>query len=122
VSAAAPPLPATPARVVVTAGRGAAFDGGTRKVAKPGLVGTSQTLAQSRRPHVAAGLPLARVLAEEMATFRVKVTAAGNETFDSWRERDHPGPEARSSQGPAEGGGPASRRCSAASSGRPTRS
>jgi hypothetical protein len=24
-----------------------------------------------------------------MAAFQVKITAAGNETFESWRERDH---------------------------------
>jgi hypothetical protein len=38
---------------------------------------------------IAPGLADAPVLAKEMQTFRVKVTTAGNETFESWRERDH---------------------------------
>ncbi len=38
---------------------------------------------------VADGLPLASVLAEELAAFRVKVTLAGNEQFEAWREKDH---------------------------------
>jgi hypothetical protein len=38
---------------------------------------------------IAEGLPLTAVLAEELAAFRVKVTPAGNETFEAWRERDH---------------------------------
>jgi hypothetical protein len=32
---------------------------------------------------------LAPVLAEELGLFRVKVTAAANETFEAWWERDH---------------------------------
>jgi len=28
-------------------------------------------------------------LARELETFQVKLTEAGNETFESWRERDH---------------------------------
>jgi hypothetical protein len=31
----------------------------------------------------------ASALAEELAAFRVKITLAGNETFEAWRERDH---------------------------------
>ena len=32
---------------------------------------------------------MASVLAGELATFRVKVTLSGNETYEAWRERDH---------------------------------
>jgi hypothetical protein len=28
-------------------------------------------------------------LARELQTFKIKMTAAGNETLESWRERDH---------------------------------
>jgi hypothetical protein len=44
---------------------------------------------QDRRLKVVGGLPLASLRADEPAAFRVKVTLAGNETFESWRERDH---------------------------------
>jgi hypothetical protein len=58
-------------------------------VAKKDLVSAVQVPLQDRRLKIAAGLPLASVLAEELAAFRVKVTLAGNETFEAWRERDH---------------------------------
>ena len=32
---------------------------------------------------------LAEVLTKELLTFKVKITTAGNETFEAWRERDH---------------------------------
>jgi hypothetical protein len=62
---------------------------GGGSVAKKDLVGAVQVPLQDRRLKVADGLPLAAVLAEELAAFRVKVTLAGNETFEAWRERDH---------------------------------
>jgi hypothetical protein len=34
-------------------------------------------------------MPLAEVLSKEFLNFRVKITIAGNETFEAWRERDH---------------------------------
>ena len=38
---------------------------------------------------VARSLPDAGVLLREMHNFRVKITAAANETFSPWREGDH---------------------------------
>ena len=58
-------------------------------VAKKDLVGAVQAPLQDRRLKLAEDLPLTPVLAEELAAFRVKVTLAGNETFEAWRERDH---------------------------------
>jgi hypothetical protein len=58
-------------------------------VAKRDLVGAVQVPLRDRRLKIAEGLPLAAVLAEELSAFRVKVTVAGNETFEAWRERDH---------------------------------
>jgi hypothetical protein len=43
---------------------------------------------QGRRLAIARELPEAAVLAKELLAFKVKITAAGNETFESWRERD----------------------------------
>jgi hypothetical protein len=58
-------------------------------VAKKDLVSAVQVPLQDRRLKIASGLPLASVLAEELAVFRVKMTEAGNETYGAWRERDH---------------------------------
>ena len=56
---------------------------------KKELVSVMQILLQSRRLQVARQLPMATVLVKELETFRVKVTTSANETFESWRERDH---------------------------------
>lgn len=58
-------------------------------VPKKNLVGAVQIPLQDRRLKLADSLPLAPVLAAELGLFRVKVTAAANETFEAWRERDH---------------------------------
>jgi hypothetical protein len=62
---------------------------GGGSVAKKDLVGAVQVPFQNRRLQIAEGLPLASVLADELAAFWVKITLAGNETFEAWRERDH---------------------------------
>jgi hypothetical protein len=59
------------------------------RVPKKLLVAVTQVLLQNRRLEVAPTLELADTLAKELGLFRVKVTTAGNETFESWRERDH---------------------------------
>ena len=58
-------------------------------IPKKELVSVLQVLLQSRRLQVARGLQMASVLVKELETFRVKITASANETFESWRERDH---------------------------------
>ena len=58
-------------------------------VPKVDLVAVLQTLLGNRRLKIADSLPLAAVLMKELEMFRVKVTADRNETFGSWRERDH---------------------------------
>jgi hypothetical protein len=58
-------------------------------VPKKELVATLQVLLQSRRLVIAPALALAQTLARELQFFRVKITAAANETFEAWRERDH---------------------------------
>jgi hypothetical protein len=59
-------------------------------VPKKDLVAVMQTLVQQRRFHTAPTLPEAALLSRELQAFKVKVNAAtGNETFESWRERDH---------------------------------
>jgi hypothetical protein len=78
------------APVVITGGHAVGFGSdGFLHVPKADLVGAVAVLLESRRLQIAPALALAPVLAQELRTFKVKVTAAGNETFESWRERDH---------------------------------
>ncbi len=61
-----------------------------RSVPKRDLAGVLQVLLGTRRLVVAPTLPLAKILAQEMSTFKVKINiATGNESFEAWRERDH---------------------------------
>jgi hypothetical protein len=75
--------------ITITAGHAVVPDGAGWHVPKKELVSTLQVLFQSRRLQVARQLPMASVLVKELETFRVKITASANETFESWRERDH---------------------------------
>jgi hypothetical protein len=75
--------------ITITAGHTAVPDGPGWHVPKKELVSTLQVLVQSRRLQVARMLPMASVLVKELETFRVKITVSANETFESWRERDH---------------------------------
>jgi hypothetical protein len=75
--------------VLITAGhqvlRG---DDGSMHVPKKELASTLQVLLQQRRLKI-ANLPERDLLTRELLAFRVKITVAGNETFEAWRERDH---------------------------------
>jgi hypothetical protein len=62
---------------------------GDETVPKKDLVGAVQALLQSRRLKIADKLELGQTLAKELEMFRVKVTSDRNETFASWRARDH---------------------------------
>jgi hypothetical protein len=53
------------------------------------LVGVLQVLLQTRRLRIAQALPEAAILAKELETFQVKITAAANEAFGAWREGQH---------------------------------
>lgn len=60
------------------------------RVPKRDLVGTLSILLQQNRLRVAAALPLAAVLVQELRTFRVTIdSATSHESFSSWRESDH---------------------------------
>jgi hypothetical protein len=75
--------------ITITAGHDVVPDGAGWHVPKKELVGVLQVLLQSHRLQVARALPMAAVLVKELETFRVKITASANETFEAWRERDH---------------------------------
>jgi hypothetical protein len=65
-----------------------AGEDGALHVPKKELVGAVQVLLQAQRLKFAS-VPMREVLLKELLTFKVKVTAAANETFEAWRERDH---------------------------------
>jgi len=75
--------------ITITAGHAVVPDDAGWHIPKKELVSVLQVLLQSRRLQVARGLPMAPLLVKELETFRVKITASANETFESWRERDH---------------------------------
>jgi hypothetical protein len=58
-------------------------------VAKVQLVSVLQQALQAGRLRVAQELEMADVLVRELKAFKVKITAAGNLTMESWREKDH---------------------------------
>lgn len=82
-------LKAQAVSITITAGTLVTPVAGGFNVCKKDLVGVMQLLLQTQRLKIAPGLPEAKVLTKELSTFRVKVTAAANETFEAWRERDH---------------------------------
>jgi hypothetical protein len=61
---------------------------GRWRVAKIQLASTLVTLFEGRRLHIAE-VPETALLLREAQAFSVKITPAGNETFESWRESDH---------------------------------
>ncbi len=58
-------------------------------VAKKDLVAAVQAPLQQRRLKVARSIAEAEALQRELQMFKVKITAAANESFEAWRERDH---------------------------------
>jgi len=74
----------------INPGSGAGFgEDGLLRVAKKELVSVLQVLLQTHRLKVSDQLPDAKVLVKELQNFRVKITAAANETFEAWRDGDH---------------------------------
>jgi hypothetical protein len=71
----------------ITAGRKPNFQDKT--VPKSDLCASIKAALSTRRLHIAPTLDLARTLTEELANFHVTVTEDRNETFASWREKDH---------------------------------
>jgi hypothetical protein len=77
--------------VVITFGHAITWgDDGARHLPKKELVGTLQVLLQNRRLKISSRLPEAAVLKKELENFRVKITAAANETFGAGPVREGP--------------------------------
>jgi hypothetical protein len=78
----------TPIGITITGGDQVVRDGGSYHVPKRDLVGVVQALLQGGRLKVAAALPEAATLTRELETFRVKLSAAGHDSYDA-REGGH---------------------------------
>ena len=74
------------APVLITTGHAVTSGTGALHVPKKELVSTLQTLLQTGRLKIAPELEHAETLRRELLQFRTKITAAGNETFESWRD------------------------------------
>ncbi len=66
---------------------GGAFGG--YNVPKKELVSNLVIAFQADRLKIARALPEAPVLVEELQNFKLKITTAGNDTYEAWRESDH---------------------------------
>lgn len=82
-------LPVTMVPVTITAGQQMSKKEDGWHVPKKDLVAVLQVLLQSERFEIVEGLKLKNVFLTELDNFRVKVTAAANETFGAWREGQH---------------------------------
>ncbi len=80
-----------PVRPITITGGFAVGDNGSGwyTVPKRDLAAVVQILLRRRRLQIAKGLPESEVLRKELQNFRVKITTAGNETYEAWRDGDH---------------------------------
>src|SRR5262249_44354101 len=81
-------LPVRLVPVLITPGQVVSVARGAVRVAKVHLVSVLLALLQSERLAIGP-VPQADVLKKELALFSSKITRAGNEVFESLRERDH---------------------------------
>ena len=75
--------------VTITSGEKEIHERFSWRVPKRDLISACQVLLQQRRLKIAASLPEAKTLTEELLNFRYKITEASNLTYESWREGAH---------------------------------
>lgn len=83
-----PPVEAQITPFLVHGGRAVTKVGNGWHLPKAEMASCLQALLQDGRLTIAK-VSLRETLKKELTAFRVKVTAAGNETFEAWRESDH---------------------------------
>jgi hypothetical protein len=84
----------SPIGITFTAGKGEkaeqdAFGQWQFDVPKRNLVAAAQVLLQNHVMKIAAGMQFASVLMNELTAFKMKISLAGHDTYEAWRERDH---------------------------------
>ena len=78
--------------IPVTITAGGSVTGGVHggyNVPKRELVSNLAIIFQAGRLKISRALPEAAQLVEELQNFKIKVTLAGNDTYEAWRESDH---------------------------------
>jgi hypothetical protein len=74
--------------VTITGGQNETWHDGVSRVAKTVLISTLLVVLQQRRLQVCQAIPEVRTLIRELQNYRLKITAAMNETFNA-REGEH---------------------------------
>lgn len=72
--------------VTITGGSQTTQDKDEWHVPKRELIGVVTVLLQSGRLRIAASLPEASTLTQELSTFQTKITLAANDVYGAWRE------------------------------------
>ena len=75
--------------VTITGGERPSLVNGSQRVPKRDLVTGLQLAFDNRELELAGGVPAMKLLISELMGMRVKVTAAGNERYEAWREGAH---------------------------------
>lgn len=75
--------------ITITGGERVTEEDGYTRVPKRDLVGVVQVALQTSRLKIAASLPEAVTLTQELQNFQVKITDAANDTYGVWREGAH---------------------------------
>jgi hypothetical protein len=75
--------------VTITSGQTESADQGFYRVPKRDLIVGLQMVLQRGDLQIAAGLPFAQKLVEELAAVEVRVSPSGNEQYAAWREGTH---------------------------------
>ena len=73
----------------ITGGETTSRKGRIIRVPKRDLVSVLQVVFQTGRLRIASSLPLGPILIDELLNFRAKVTTAGTNTYEAWRESVH---------------------------------
>jgi hypothetical protein len=75
--------------VTITAGAQERREGHSAWVPKRYVIAGAQVLLQNRRLKIVPSLPEASILTQELQNFRYKISTAGNDLYEAWREGDH---------------------------------
>jgi len=75
--------------ITITGGTTVNATPGNINVPKRDLITTTQLLIQNERLKIAAAIPDAAALIEEMLAYRITISENGHDSYGPWRERDH---------------------------------
>jgi hypothetical protein len=78
-----------PIPIIITGGNAITESDGGYHLPKRQMISTLQGLFESGRLKISKGINHLEELLEEISNFRVKITKAGNDTYEAWRETDH---------------------------------